>query len=254
VQLRAVCFDFVNTLAEFHNLAFKDTSRNLHHLLMEADFFQISYSQFHRSYTEVIKEHINIRKGQHKEVSNLEFIVGTLKRLGIEVDPLDPRLKAIVNAYFSPFKESLRIFPRTRETLATLKEEYQLKLGVISNFTSTRAIHEFLTHLDLTHFFDAIIVSAEVGVRKPHTHIFATALEKLRVDPVESIFVGDDVECDIAGANSLGMITIQVGAPTPPPIDQLAERTPMPSALCVPDYKIDSIYEVVEIIQSLHPL
>jgi len=251
LQLRAVFFDFVNTLAEFHNLAFKDTSRNLHQLLIEAGFFKISYSQFHQYYTEVIQEYIKIRKDMYREVSNLDFIVGTLKRLGIEVDPVDPRLKAVVKAYFVPFRESLRISPRTHDTLTTLKDEYHLNLGVVSNFTSTMAIHDFLTHLDLKHFFDVIIVSAEVGVRKPHSHIFATALEKLRVEPAEAIFVGDDIECDIAGANDLGMVTIQVGAPAPPPIDQLEDGEHMSSALCLPDYKIDSIYEVIAICSSL---
>lgn len=250
MQLRAVFFDFVNTLAEFHDLSFKDTSRNLHQLLVNAGF-QVSYSQFHQYYTEVIQDYISIRKKMHKEVSNLDFIVGTLKRLGMEAEKSDPKLQSIVIAYFIPFRESLRIFPKTRDTLTTLKEDFCLKLGVISNFTSTMAIHDFLTHLNLKHFFDVIVVSSEVGMRKPHRHIFEIGLQKMEVEPKEAAFVGDDIVCDIAGANDMGMVTIQVGSPVLPLIDQLAEVGQTTKEPCLPDYKVDSIFEVVDIISNL---
>lgn len=251
IQLRAVFFDFVNTLARFHNLSFKDTARNLHQLLVKAGF-PVSYAQFHQYYTEVIQGYITIRKQMYKEVSNLDFIVGTLKRLGMEAERSDPKLKSIVHAYFVPFRESLQILPKTYDTLTILKDEFCLKLGVVSNFTNTMAIHEFLTHLDLKQFFDVIIVSSEVGVRKPHRRIFETALRKMGVGPAESIFVGDDLECDIAGANNVGMITIQVGAPVPPPIDQIAETGKEVREPYFPDYKADSIFEVVDITRNLY--
>lgn len=250
MQLRAVFFDFVNTLAEFHDLSFKDTSRNLHQLLVDAGF-PVSYSQFHQYYTEVIQGYITIRKKMHKEVSNLDFIVETLKRLGMEVEKSDPKLHSIVNAYFIPFKESLRIFPKTRDTLTILKEDFCIKLGLISNFTSTMAIHDFLTHLDLKHFFDVIVVSSEVGMRKPHRHIFKIGLQKMEVEPIESAFVGDDIVCDIAGAKNMGMVTILVGSPVPPPIDQLVEVGQTTKESGLPDYKVDSIFEVVDIISTL---
>ncbi|MFQ6123295.1 MAG: HAD family hydrolase [Candidatus Heimdallarchaeota archaeon] len=250
MQLRAVFFDFLNTLAEFQDLSFKDTSRNLHQLLVDAGF-QVSYSQFHQYYTEVIQGYITIRKEMHKEVSNLDFIVETLKCLGMEAEKSDPKLQSIVNAYFIPFRESLRIFPKTRDTLTTLKEDFCLKLGVISNFTSTKAIHDFLMHLDLKQFFDVIVVSSEVGMRKPHHHIFEIGLQKMGVDSKEAAFVGDDIVYDIAGANDMGMVTIQVGAPVPPPIDQLAEVGQTTKEPCLPDYKVDSIFEIINIISNL---
>ncbi len=250
LQLRAVFFDFVNTIAEFHDLSFADTSRNLHQLLVDAGY-DVSFSQFHQSYTEVIKGYTTIRNELYKEVSNLDFIVATLKHLGIEVNPLDPRLKSIVNAYFIPFRESLRVFPGTRDTLATLKDDFHLKLGLVSNFTIRHAIHEFLKHLDLESFFDVVIVCSEVEIRKPHPRIFEIALEKMSVKPDESVFVGDDIDCDIAGANNIGMLTVQIRSPTPPPIDQIAERENQLSESCLPDYKVDSISELIEIVQSL---
>jgi len=250
MQLRAVFFDFVNTLAEFHDLSFEDTSRNLHQLLVEAGF-QVSFSQFHQYYTEVIQDYITIRRTMYKEVSNLDFIVGTLKRLEMVVEKSDPKLNSIVNAYFVPFRESLRIFPRTRDTLSTLKDDFGLKLGMISNFTDLKAIYDFLTHLGIKYFFDVIVVSCDVGMRKPHHHIFETALKQAGVRSAESVFVGDDIECDIAGAKNMGMVTIQVESSAPPPIDQRAKVRQRDVPPCRPDYKISSIFEVVEIVQSL---
>ncbi|HTK06521.1 MAG TPA: HAD-IA family hydrolase [Ktedonobacteraceae bacterium] len=44
----------------------------------------------------------------------------------------------------------------------------------------------------LEHLFDAIVVSAEVGVKKPESEIYRRALQMLQLAPQEAIFVDDD--------------------------------------------------------------
>jgi FMN phosphatase YigB (HAD superfamily) len=46
--------------------------------------------------------------------------------------------------------------------------------------------------------FDTIIISEEVGFSKPDKRIFELALHKLNVQPEDALFVGDDLEKDIA--------------------------------------------------------
>lgn len=55
--------------------------------------------------------------------------------------------------------------------------------------------------------FDAIVISGEVGMRKPEPEIFAHATELLGLPAEECVFV-DDVEHNIKAARALGMRTI----------------------------------------------
>ena len=55
-----------------------------------------------------------------------------------------------------------------------------------------------------------MIVSEEVGYRKPQKEIFRLACEHLKTSAEEVIFVGDNPEADIDGANNFGMYTIYI--------------------------------------------
>jgi putative hydrolase of the HAD superfamily len=55
--------------------------------------------------------------------------------------------------------------------------------------------------------FDDVVISAEVGMRKPEERIFALAAQRLGVTPAEAVFV-DDVEGNIRAARDLGFATV----------------------------------------------
>jgi HAD superfamily hydrolase (TIGR01549 family) len=56
---------------------------------------------------------------------------------------------------------------------------------------------------------DAIVLSDEVGARKPDVRIFQAALEQLGVDAPEALHVGDRLEDDVRGAANTGLATAQ---------------------------------------------
>jgi putative hydrolase of the HAD superfamily len=56
--------------------------------------------------------------------------------------------------------------------------------------------------------FDAIVISEEVGVRKPDRRIFDLTLTRLGVEADDAVFVGDHPETDIRGAQEAGMRAI----------------------------------------------
>jgi len=55
--------------------------------------------------------------------------------------------------------------------------------------------------------FDAVVISGEVGLHKPEPEIFELAAERVRVPPVETVFV-DDLRENCAGAEAVGMTAI----------------------------------------------
>jgi putative hydrolase of the HAD superfamily len=78
-----------------------------------------------------------------------------------------------------------------------------LKIGVVSNWdTRLKSISD---GLGLTRLVDFIVISAEVGVRKPDPKIFQLALDKAGVRPEEAIHVGDLPEEDAEGARRAGL-------------------------------------------------
>ncbi len=83
------------------------------------------------------------------------------------------------------------------------------KLGVISNGRSPFQENN-LAALNATELFDTVLVSEAVGVRKPDPAIFHLACTKLDVTADQCVFVGDNPEADIAGANNAGMFSVFV--------------------------------------------
>ena len=59
--------------------------------------------------------------------------------------------------------------------------------------------------LALRPFFDAVVVSGDVGVKKPDPAIFTPALEQTGLTTDEALFVGDSPEDDVAGARAAGL-------------------------------------------------
>jgi putative hydrolase of the HAD superfamily len=56
---------------------------------------------------------------------------------------------------------------------------------------------------------DAIVLSSDVGKRKPHPAMFERALAELDAGPDEALFVGDRLDADVLGASRVGMRTVQ---------------------------------------------
>jgi epoxide hydrolase-like predicted phosphatase len=57
---------------------------------------------------------------------------------------------------------------------------------------------------DFPGLFDSVVISGEVGMRKPEPEIFLHAAASLGIEPGECVFV-DDVEANVAAATACGM-------------------------------------------------
>jgi putative hydrolase of the HAD superfamily len=56
-------------------------------------------------------------------------------------------------------------------------------------------------------FFQHVVNSEDVGVRKPYAPVFHHAMQLAGADPATSLMIGDDWEADILGARDVGMDT-----------------------------------------------
>jgi putative hydrolase of the HAD superfamily len=86
-------------------------------------------------------------------------------------------------------------------TLERLKNQ-GLILGLISNISIHRA--------GLEGYFDVIITAKDVGAGKPEPIIFSTALRQSELAASQVLYVGDQYEIDVLGANRIGMQAILI--------------------------------------------
>ena len=78
-----------------------------------------------------------------------------------------------------------------------------LRTGLLSNSWGNEYPREGWDEM-----FDAIVISGEVGMRKPEPRIFFHLLDLLGVTPEQAVFV-DDLEQNCAAARELGIVTVQ---------------------------------------------
>jgi len=83
------------------------------------------------------------------------------------------------------------------------------KLALISNFDHPPHIHSVLSKLGLTSLFDSVVISAEVGIKKPDPRIFDAALAQTGMKPEEVVYVGD-TEDDTKAARDAGIVPILI--------------------------------------------
>ena len=101
--------------------------------------------------------------------------------------------------------EVWHIFEDVLPTLRALHSN-GVRLGIVSNWD--KRLRPLLHELDLDAYFESIVVSCEVGARKPAGQIFDSACATLGVDRSEILHVGDSLEMDFQGARAAGLQAI----------------------------------------------
>ena len=94
--------------------------------------------------------------------------------------------------------------PHIAETIASLKNSY--RVGLLSNYVE-RWARVLLERFDVKSLFDVVVISSEVGMRKPDALIYRRACVELGVRPSRAAYIGDEEE-DMVGAQAVGMLPI----------------------------------------------
>lgn len=118
------------------------------------------------------------------------------------------------NGFLDPQEKDVYVFRMCNYALAIVSKHINsvrpmldrlyihYRLAVVSNFYG--CLKEVLRQFDLLKYFETVIDSAVVGIRKPDPRIFEQAIGKLRLSPETIAVVGDSLDKDIIPAASLG--------------------------------------------------
>jgi len=89
------------------------------------------------------------------------------------------------------------------DVLEVIKRLYgRYKLAVLSN--SPPDLSRWLSEWNMLHLFDVVFCSGDEGIVKPDPAAFKTTLDRLEVQPEESVFI-DDTHEHVKAARSLGL-------------------------------------------------
>lgn len=163
------------------------------------------------------------------EFSMTDVVTAFLDRVGLTPD--ESTVADFETTYLREWNGGVTDIVGLRAMLEQLAERH--RFAVVSNTNDVTLVPDHLARLGIDDLFGAVILSVEVGHRKPHPAIYETALERLASDPGRTLFVGDTPDADYHGPRRAGMHAMLVSEVHReiPAEDQLATVLDLPAAL-----------------------
>lgn len=221
--------DLDDTILDFHMAEQVALSKTLRFFGLEPDEQVIArYSQINREHWERL---------ERKELTREEVLVGRFQALfreyGLTVDPVQ-----CARTYEGNLSQGHYFLPGAREAVESLSKKYRLYLA--SNGTA-RVQAGRLESANISHFFEKIFVSQEMGANKPDILYFQRCFAQIPdFDLQKAMIVGDSLSSDILGGKNAGMKTCWVN-PTGKPCREDVR----------PDYEIQSIAQLEALLEQI---
>lgn len=213
-MIRAIVFDLHDTLAhrDPSAMAVAQTAVSAY---LKSRGYEISEKDLAEAARRRATGIIRTLHSQNKEVSFAYWWKGLLHELGIEYDEeLGIQMSDLYSNTLAGF---IHLLPGVKDMLEFLNGKF--RLGLISNSLAENTRKD-LKVLSITGNLDSIVISSDMGIRKPDPRIFLYALEQLNIAAGDAIFVGDNFQEDIVGAKGVGMKTVLVtGESSMQPVD-----------------------------------
>jgi HAD superfamily hydrolase (TIGR01549 family) len=178
-----------------------------------------------------------LRRESHREVTAPERFGMMFGRLGLgEGRVAREALQVLLATHMRELSKAV-VFPEHHaDLLRALKKRH--RLAVVSNFDYTPMARHILEREAVADLFDTVVVSDEVGWRKPEPIIFELALRRLGTGAADALFVGDRADIDVAGAQGVGMAAAWINR----------DASPLPEGLQAPDFEIRDLAELERIL------
>ncbi|MBN1762551.1 MAG: HAD-IA family hydrolase [Methanomicrobia archaeon] len=202
-QIRAVIFDCYGTLVDIKTDEGKDEI--FHNLALYLQYYggTIDAEKLKSAY-ELEKERLLRDSGERYPDIDLEQVFqNILSKEGMYCPFLAEsccKLQRLLS------RERFQLFPSTLPVLREMKRDGYF-LAVVSDAQKVYCWEEARI-LALNQFFDHMLVSTELGFKKPDPRLFAVICDLLNVHPAEAVYIGDNFDRDVPGPKQIGMSVI----------------------------------------------
>jgi putative hydrolase of the HAD superfamily len=109
--------------------------------------------------------------------------------------------------------QEVTLLEEVRHTLGELYED-SIGMYILSNSIFTGdSTKKLLDAFGILQYFNEVLVSADYGIRKPHSAFYDYAIERIMKDnpgitKSDILYVGNDYETDVMGAHAVGLDTV----------------------------------------------
>lgn len=206
--LRGVIFDLGGTLmyerAAWHSI--NEQADEALTLYLREQGIEVNLSTFSREFRKRLDEYFKQREQDLLETTYSFVLRELLAGKGYK-KVSESLLRRALDRLFAVTQTNWLL---EEDALPTLKrlEENGYRLGLLSNAGDDRDVQQLAHSFGISRYFDYILTSAACSYRKPHPRIFELALSNWYFLPSEAVMVGDNLEADVRGAQSVGLYGI----------------------------------------------
>jgi len=209
--MKAVPFDLGHTLINYHN-DWKGPERHaveaVSDLMLERSMNGTKREDVVSNLFELLARARNVKSTEFLEVSLESVLLNCFTYFSVEGE--EDLMQESLEIFYRVLLERRELVPGTLEMLESLRDE-GFKIGLVSDVAwglpSSFPLRD-MKHFGLDDYFDDMVFSTDVGLRKPNPRIFKIALYNVGAKAEESVFVGNNLQCDIKGALGVGMTAI----------------------------------------------
>jgi putative hydrolase of the HAD superfamily len=241
----AILFDLGNTLIYFDG----EWQEVLYKACLEAwrslasSGLELDQDTFVEEFLEKLNAYYVEREAEFIEYTTAYVLKSLLAENGYANLPDTILLPALDNMY-SVSRNHWHVEKDTHSVLNELKNR-GYRLGIISNAGDDEDVQQLVDKARVRPYFDEILSSAALGIRKPNPRIFDTMLTKLKVERTRAAMVGDTLGADILGAQNAGLFSIFLTRRAATPANRAHLDTIQPDAI------IDSLSDLPDLLISL---
>jgi putative hydrolase of the HAD superfamily len=200
MKIQHVFFDLDHTLWDFEK-----NSDLTFHKVFEKQQVHVNLNDFLTVYKPLNREFWKLYR--EEKISKEALRYQRLKKAfdAVNYSISDALIDTIAIEYIEFLPHFNHLFDHTFDVLDYLKPKYQLHI-ITNGFEEIQT--KKMQSSNIHHYFDKIITSESVGVKKPNPKVFEHALAIANATKDNSIMIGDSVEADIEGALQVGMEAI----------------------------------------------
>jgi putative hydrolase of the HAD superfamily len=223
-MIKGVIFDLGSTLIHFEGNWDQIWQDSLHELIAVLQAAGIGTDPAHlmSEFARRMHAYRRDRLGDHQERTTTNILVETLTALGESI-PDDQTLADALQRMYAHTESHWKPVPGLDIAL-TLLQERGLHMALLSNAGDEPNVQRLIDQAGIRPYFDPILISAALGVRKPAREPFVLILSQWGFEPGEVVMVGDRLDQDVLGAQQAGLHQIWLRAYAEP--NQISPREP----------------------------
>lgn len=209
-RIKAILFDLGDTLIDFGPLdtreLFSRGARLAYRYLQQLGYKLPPFVRYHWGQFWAVRWHYFKSRITGREFNALDVLGATSRRMGCPLS--QEQMVELAWQWYLPLSRRGTVEEGLHDMLLAFRRA-GLALGIVSNtFVPGEVLDRHLAQLGLLEHFPVRVYSCDVRYRKPDPRIFQIALGRLGVAGPDTMFVGDKINADVAGAEEMEMISV----------------------------------------------